>query len=141
MGISSHYCCQKCGFKISNPNEKCPFCGYKNIILDMNLETQTIKLKEDLLKVVKEGNKKATTCLGIKRYRLGDAFLVNPHDNNDSIKIKINQFKIIQYKEINDDLARIENYNTKEELKNVLKEIYPNIQDEDFLTVVFFKLA
>lgn len=103
------------------------------------MDLQKIKLKDSLMKLVKENKKNATTRLGIKNYKLGSAILINATDNNDRILIKIKKLELIQYHEISDELAKKENYQNKDELKKALQNFYGDIYDDSYLIIVSFE--
>lgn len=39
MSMRPHYCCVKCGFKLSNPNDKCIACGCQNSPSFLNVQS------------------------------------------------------------------------------------------------------
>ncbi|ETO32561.1 hypothetical protein RFI_04555 [Reticulomyxa filosa] len=50
----------------------------------------------------------------------------------------IHSVRLHKFDDITDELAKIENMKNKQELKTILKQIYPDITNEDFVVVVYF---
>ena len=55
MSLSAHYCCEKCGLKISDPYQKC-ICGYQKIKPNINPDLSLEKISKDI--EIKELNDK-----------------------------------------------------------------------------------
>jgi len=102
---------------------------------------QTIKLKKELFKSVKECRKISTTRLGMKQYHLGDAIFVDPENKDNNIKIFIGgmyccHFNYLAHYEKN--LYFAENYSTHKEFEKALIEIYGPIKEDQIMTVINF---
>lgn len=62
MGIRPHYCCEKCGFSLNQPFEKCIGCGYQKVDINMNNLKTYGKMKQNIkIKVQLEKNGKPIT--------------------------------------------------------------------------------
>jgi len=99
-----------------------------------------IKLQPQLLSLVLDGLKRATTRKGLKDYILGPARLINSENKEDILNIYIRKLETIRFKHIDDDLAKIENYECAEDLKSALVGIYGTIDDNEEMTIVDFYL-
>jgi len=102
-----------------------------------------IKLKKELFKSVLAKKKHATTRRGCKDINPGDAFFYDPENDSDRIAIKINKVMKVSWKSVksNKFLFIDEGYQTKEDFHKALEKIYGSIDDTEFMTTVYFKLA
>ncbi len=101
-----------------------------------------IKLKPNLMDLVENGSKTATTRLGLKtKYTLGHVKFQNSEVLEDLIDIGAEIYKIeaIDFCDISDELAKIENYKKATELKKALTDIYGHINEYDTLTVIYWQ--
>lgn len=98
-----------------------------------------IKLVPSLFEKAKLGYKKASTRLGIKEFTVGESEVVN-NQTHESVPVFIHKIEVRKYKDIDDKLAQIEDYQMAEELKEALKVHYPDISDNDYITVVHFSI-
>lgn len=104
---------------------------------------QKIKLNEDLFERVYSGLKTATTRRGPKKYTLGNAVFVNPNDEAQQIKIKIEQLSLVRYGSIkkgNSYLYHYEGYRDRKDFCEALENIYGDIDTLEQMTIVYFKL-
>lgn len=104
---------------------------------------QKIKLKQELFNRVYSGEKTATTRKGIKNYTVGEAEFINPKNEQEIIKIFIEQVSIAKYGSIksgNSYLHIYEGYETRKDLCEALESIYGDINGVDYMTIVYYKL-
>lgn len=99
-----------------------------------------IKMNPELMPLIRNKIKTATTRKGIKKVHLGDCEIVNNQNSTDVISGFIHKIEIIRFKDISLELAEIENYHNPEELKKKLIEIYGPITDEQFMTIIYFNI-
>lgn len=97
-----------------------------------------IKLTPELFLLAKSGKKKATTRKGVKDFDVGEAYIINAQEPSEKLLVTIDKLEIKKYKEIDDSLAKLENYTSAIELKLALKTHYPTIKEEDNITIVYF---
>lgn len=102
-----------------------------------------IKLQPELMTLVREGKKKATTRLGIKEWTLGSNTLVNSQDPSDKIEIIVTGLELAtkQYVATSQRIACLENYEHPSELIQKLEEIYGSLDEDEDFTVAHFKVA
>lgn len=102
----------------------------------------TIKLKPNLMHLVKGGFKKATTRFGVKDYTLGPETLVNSEDPEDKIEITVTGLELAtkRYIASSQRICALENYEEPLELITVLESIYGKIEEDDEFTIVHFKV-
>jgi hypothetical protein len=101
---------------------------------------QEILIKEELLQLVLDG-KKTTTCrFGKRDYKLTRTRLKSNSSDNFTY-IDLLDMRFIEAKDITDETANYDGFNTREELVAVLTSIYGAIKDSDIITIVYFKLS
>lgn len=103
------------------------------------MNKQIIKLNPDLLHLVKTGIKTSTCRLGVKyKYCLGYVVFQNCEDESELLDINafINGINLKMYCTLTDEIAEMEGYSSADELRSVLKDIYGEIKDHDFITVI-----
>jgi hypothetical protein len=101
---------------------------------------QEILIKEELLQLVLEG-KKTTTCrFGKRDYELVKTRLKSNSTENYT-HIDLLDMRFIEAKDITDETANYDGFNTREELITVLTSIYGEIKDTDIITIVYFELS
>lgn len=104
-------------------------------------EKQVLKMNMELMDLVENGSKVATTRLGFKtKYTLGDVVFQNNEVKDDLLDIGAYIYKIeaIDFCEIDDKLAEIENYKSAKGLKDKLIEIYGRITEHEQVTVIYW---
>lgn len=99
-----------------------------------------LNLSHLLFLKAKKGLKTASTRKGIKEFTLGFTQCVDIK-TKETIDIRITKLELRKYKQIDDKLANIEDYSRAEDLKFALKSYYPNIKEDDDITIVFFTLV
>ena len=97
---------------------------------------QTIELRDDLFENVRNCTKIATLRKGVREYALGNTLLYGKK-YCDMVTVKDVIFK--KFNEITDNDAKQEGYNKANELKNVMKEFYPDITEDTICTQVWFE--
>lgn len=102
-----------------------------------------IKLKPELMQLVRDGKKSATTRLGIKELTLGSNTLVNSEYPDDRIEVIVTGLELAtkRYIASSQRIASLENYEHPQELVNALESIYGKIEDDDDFTIVHFKIT
>ncbi len=86
------------------------------------------------------GRKKVTTIRkGIKRYPVGRVVELTANSRPFAMA-KIEKVVVKRVKELTDADARLDGFNSRDELLEALRRIYGNIRNEEFVTVVHFTL-
>jgi len=98
----------------------------------------TIALSPDLINAVLSGREKATIRKGRRNYPLGPAVF---DAKTAKIRIEIIELEIKQFKNLTNNDGRLDGGVSKDELQASLRTYYPDIKDDDEVTVVHFKLA
>lgn len=101
---------------------------------------ETILIKPVLLELVKQGIKTSTCRNGIRTYPLGKTILKS-NVSEDFVYIEITELKYYKFKDITDEIAKTDGFKNKENLIEVMKEIYGDITPESDISIVFFKLS
>ena len=101
-----------------------------------------IKFKKEYYNNIITGTKTQTLRLARKRLDVQEGEICKAIFPGTKLecKIQITEIGYKQFKSINQEDAKLEGYNTIEELKNTLKEIYPLIDEWDRLYYYRFKL-
>lgn len=98
---------------------------------------QTIELREIMFNSVIDGSKVATLRLGKRDYDKGETIVVGTERN----RCLLVDMLAVQYKtvgEISDEDARIEGYNSANDLIMVMHEIYGYFDDKQVVTQAWF---
>ena len=100
-----------------------------------------INLLSHLIPLVKSGKKTATTRYGDKTgvYQVGQDFVCDVM-TKEQIPVNITEVKMINFGDIDLNLAQRENYSDIEDFKNRLREIYGNLESDSLMTVVYFEI-
>ena len=107
---------------------------------EKKLKQNQLRLKHECYKKAVKGDKTATIRRGIRRWAPGDKVLVNSSNPREKTNILIKKIEHKKYKNIDDKLAHKEGFKKAEDLKVQLKEFYPDIKENDSMTVVYFEL-
>ena len=62
-------------------------------------------------------------------------------DNKPFAKARVDKVVVKRVKELTDEDAKKDGFNSREELIEALKKIYGNIKDSEFVTIVHFTLV
>jgi len=100
---------------------------------------ETILIKPNLLKLVINGQKVTTCRHGVRTYPLEKTRLQS-NSSEDYIYININELKYYKLKNITNDMAQDDGFDNRENLIEVLEQIYDGINDDSDITIVCFTL-
>ena len=99
--------------------------------------TNIIKLYPEYYLPVITGKKRSTIRKGLKNYRLGDATL----DFDDRVlEIYITALISKPYGLLDTEDAIEDGFESLGDLQSIIKSIYPDIDDSNEMTIVFFRL-
>ena len=97
-----------------------------------------IRFKPEFLNQVLSGRKNITIRWGIVRPRFSE-LLITCNDLVYGIA-EIEELKYVKLNEIPDSVIRKEGVKSKEELIKILKELYPEVKESDYVTLIKFKV-
>lgn len=97
-----------------------------------------IKLRPELLELVKQGVKTRTFREGVRDYTLGICELVNNQEGSDKVIIEITGLKLMRLKDVSPDMLD-SSYKDLSHFQDNMKSIYPGIVGNTVITVVEFK--
>ncbi len=101
------------------------------------MEQKRINFDSEYVNAILEGKKITTIRKGIKTYPVGR--IVDLTVNNKTFaKAKIDKVVVKRVKELNDEDAKKDGFESRDELIRALKRIYGNVRDEEFVTIVHF---
>lgn len=106
----------------------------------MNRKKKYIRFKDHNYQELISGMKKATVRRGVKGIVVGDHYAVNAKHPEQKRIITVKKVVKKKYKEIDEAIAKAENYESLEKFKEHFKTFYPKIQDNDEVTIIYFKL-
>jgi hypothetical protein len=96
-----------------------------------------IALSEDLVESVRSGTKVATVRKGRRNYALGPSSF---KAGETIIPIIITRVSYCRFDGLTDEDARLEGGQSAKELQDALKTFYPDLKDDDEVTIVRFSL-
>lgn len=96
---------------------------------------QRISLADDLLDTVLSGRKRSTIRRGIRSYELGAARLVT---SSASVDVRITAVRVATMQTLDAEDVEAEGCETGGELVRVLQRFYPDLRDDEPLTVIRF---
>ena len=89
---------------------------------------EIIKFKDHFYQQIKNGQKTQTMRMPHKRKDITEnEYVIGRFKNYEDVLLKITKIGYKMFKSINDEDAKREGFNTAEELKNELKEIYKDV--------------
>lgn len=98
----------------------------------MNIEN-IICIKEDYYKLFLSGKKKTTIRSGLRDIKLGQCYLRTEYDDWDAV---ITGFKYSKFCELTEKDAKLDGFDSLNELKSVLLEIYSSIELTQDVTII-----
>jgi len=104
------------------------------------MEQKRINFDSEYVEAIIEGKKITTVRKGIKRYPVGRIVELTV-DNKPFAKARVDKVVVKRVKELTDEDAKKDGFNSREELIEALKKIYGNIKDSEFVTIVHFTLV
>ena len=104
------------------------------------MEQKRINFDSEYVDAIIEGKKITTVRKGIKRYPVGRIVDLTV-DNKPFAKARVDKVVVKRVKELTDEDAKKDGFNSREELIEALKKIYGNIKDSEFVTIVHFTLV
>ncbi len=104
------------------------------------MEQKRINFDSEYVDAIIERKKITTVRKGIKRYPVGRIVELTV-DNKPFAKARVDKVVVKRVKELTDEDAKKDGFNSREELIEALKKIYGNIKDSEFVTIVHFTLV
>lgn len=97
-----------------------------------------IKLKKNMFEKLIDGTKHSTSRLGHREVTIGEELVIEMTENEKiSYTGKVTDVKYCKFSELTEEEAKTEGYNTLEELKSNLMNIYNPSQNDEF-TLIYF---
>lgn len=97
-----------------------------------------IGLKVTYLPLVTSGRKRSTIRAGAKRGTVGPAELVS---GARTIPIQITDIVVKRFADLNEQDARLDGFETLDELRQTLNGFYPDMGTDDPVSILYFELA
>jgi putative Mg2+ transporter-C (MgtC) family protein len=112
----------------------------KRLKRELERKKKEIKLRAECFNNALLGLKTVTVRRGIKQYNIGRNLLVNVSNPSQKRNIIVTKIENRKYKDLDDKIAKKENYKDLKELKENFELFYPDIKDNDSVTVVYYHL-
>jgi len=104
------------------------------------MEQKRINFDSEYVEAIIEGKKITTIRKGIKRYPVGRIVELTV-DNKPFAKARVDKVVVKRVRELTDEDAKKDGFDSREELIEALKRIYGSIKDSEFVTIVHFTLV
>lgn len=100
---------------------------------------EKINFDSEFISLILNGSKRTTIRKGIRSYPVGK--IVELTVNNEPVALaKIKKVVVKRTSELNDEDAKVDGFESKEELIKTLNRIYGEINESDFVTIVHFEV-
>jgi len=102
--------------------------------------TERINFDPEFVPKIASGSKRTTVRRGIKSYPVGRIVELTTNEKPFAIA-RINKVVVKRVSELSDEDARLDGFENREELVRKLRQIYGEIGETEFVTVVHFELV
>ena len=97
-----------------------------------------IKLRKEMFGSLSDGTKKSTSRLGKRSVNVGDDLIFEmTEDETVKYQTKVTNVILCKFKDLTEEEAKMEGYNSLADLKEALLEIY-NPSENDVFTLIHF---
>lgn len=100
---------------------------------------QELLLVSSVFSLVNEGVKKSTLRKGRRDIRTGPLTFKMTENENCTVKVNVLNVSYLPFSEISEKHAKSEGYDSVDELKNVIRQIYGDVNESEVFTYVEFK--
>ena len=107
---------------------------------EKNRKRKQLRFKNKGYQNCLNGKKTATVRKGVKQFAIGEHWVVNATHPDQKALVIVRKIERKKYKDIDEKVAKAENYDSLESFKEDFKKFYPEIKDDDTVTIVHFKL-
>ncbi|MDK2795166.1 MAG: hypothetical protein PWQ22_1643 [Archaeoglobaceae archaeon] len=101
--------------------------------------TEKLNFDPEFIQKILGGSKRTTVRRGIKSYPVGRIVELTANEKSFALA-KIRKVVVKRLSEISEEDAKLDGFESREELIKKLKEIYGDISDKEFFTVVHFEV-
>lgn len=98
---------------------------------------QFIEMSSEFYDLIKYGIKKTTIRKGVRNYKIGKAII---YFMTSSMVANITQIRVLHFNELTIEDAIKDGFKSITELQNVLRKIYLDIDNDDFITIITFEV-
>ncbi len=100
---------------------------------------ERINFDEEFVEPIVSGRKVTTVRRGIKSYPVGRVVELTAGGNTFALA-KVKKVVVKRIKELSDEDARRDGFESRDELLSALKKIYGDVKENEFVTVVHFEV-
>ncbi len=104
------------------------------------MEQKRINFDLEYVEAIMSGRKVTTVRKGIKRYPVGRIVDLTV-ENRPFARARVDKVVVKRVRELTDSDARLDGFESRDELIEALRRIYGKVRDEEFVTVVHFTLV
>ncbi|MDI9646295.1 MAG: ASCH domain-containing protein [Archaeoglobales archaeon] len=102
---------------------------------------EKINFDPDFVPLILSNKKKTTLRKGIKSYPVGQLVELTVENSKSFAVARIKKVVVKRLKEISDEDAKLDGFESKEDLVRTLRRIYGDVKDTEFFTVVHFEVV
>ncbi|MET1123634.1 MAG: ASCH domain-containing protein [Archaeoglobaceae archaeon] len=102
---------------------------------------ERINFDPEYVPLILEGRKRTTVRKGIKSYPVGRIVELTVENSRVFALARVNKVVVKRVSELSDEDARLDGFESREELIRALRRIYGEVKDGDFVTVVHFEVV
>ena len=100
---------------------------------------ERINFDEEFVEPIMSGRKVTTVRRGIKSYPVGRIVELTAGGNTFALA-RVKKVVVKRVRELNDDDAKRDGFESRNDLLSALKKIYGDVRDSEFVTVVHFEV-
>ncbi|MBE8539350.1 ASCH domain-containing protein [Geoglobus acetivorans] len=104
------------------------------------MEQKRINFDSEYVEEIMSGKKVTTVRKGIKRYPVGRIVDLTA-ESRPFARARVDKVVVKRVRELTDSDARLDGFESREELIEALNRIYGKVKDEEFVTVVHFTVV
>lgn len=101
---------------------------------------ERLNFDPEFIQKILSGTKRTTVRRGIKSYPVGKVVELTANESSFALA-KIKKVVVKRLSEISEEEAKLDGFESREELIKKLREIYGEISDREFFTVVHFEVV
>ncbi len=102
---------------------------------------ERINFDPEYVELILEGRKTTTVRKGIKSYPVGRIVELTVNNAKPFALAKIKKVVVKRVSELSDSDAKLDGFESRDELISALRRIYGDVRDSEFVTVVHFEVV
>ncbi len=102
---------------------------------------ERINFDPEYVELILEGRKTTTVRKGIKSYPVGRIVELTVNNTKPFALARIEKVVVKRVSELSDSDAKLDGFESRDELISALRRIYGDVRDSEFVTVVHFEVV